>query len=298
MGAIRGHKTMLRAAARVWHRVHRCRWWLRLPFKLALFVLVVTLVLFPKPWLLPEWCGRLRHVERLIDPHQPALADLEQVVRKELRGEPEPRAALKAVERAVCQRIPYAWDWDVWGVADYVPTVAEVLEKGREDCDGRAVLAASLLRRMGYDAQLVSDLVHVWVVTPAGETMSPGSGEKTLVGSETGTHARLSLQTLANLGRGTAFGIGVFPLGRELIILAVFCGLAGHPGVSRRRWIVACTLLLAALALLRVSGEAVGGRGPMPLTFWVGLTAGVLGWLALVVRGAARRPRSSAAPPE
>jgi len=289
---------MLRWFVGSWQRVHRWRWWLRRPVKLGVFLLVVALVLYPKFWLLPEWWRRLGDVNGLLEPNHPGLAGLERAARAKLGNEPAPEAILKAVEQAVHERIPYAWDWDVWGVMDYVPTVAEVLEQGREDCDGRAVLAASLLRRMGCDAWLVSDLVHVWVATPVGETMGPGRGEKTLVGTKTGTRTRLSLAGLVNLGRGTAFGVSVFPIGRELIILAALCGLSLRPGTPMRRQIGGCVLLVAAFGLLRVSGEVVGRGEALPMQFWLGLASAVAGWLLLVVRGAGKRWRSRAARPE
>jgi hypothetical protein len=289
---------MLRWLVDSWRRVHRWPWWLRRPAKLGVFLLLVALVLYPKFWLLPEWWRRLGHINGLIEPSHPGLASLEQVARAKLGQERAPEAVLRAVELTVYERIPYAWDWDVWGVMDYVPTVAEVLEQGREDCDGRAVLAASLLRRMGCDAWLVSDMVHVWVATPAGETMGPGRGEKTLVGTESGTRARLSLAGVMNVGRGTAFGVGVFPIGRELIILAALCGLSLQPGTPTRRRIAGCLVLVAAFGLLRVSGEAVGRGEALAMQFWLGLAAAVVGWLMLVVTGGGKRSRSRAARPE
>ena len=52
----------------------------------------------------------------------------------------EPHALVRGVEKFVYGHVPYAWDWDTWGVADYLPSVAEVRRMGREDCDGRAVV--------------------------------------------------------------------------------------------------------------------------------------------------------------
>ena len=176
---------------------------------------------------------------------------------------------------------------DVWGVVDYLPNTEEVLRAGREDCDGRAVVAASLLRRMGHEAWLASDLQHVWVVTPKGETMSPGKGEKTIQAGPDGTRLRMTTKMLGNLNRGITFGISVFPLTRQLIILAALCGLTMQPRSSVLRRCIGCLLMLAALAVLHDVGRTSAGQeGAM---VWVGWGLAAAGWLTLVIRAGGRR---------
>lgn len=280
---------MRKQHAGFWHRMHawprRRRW----PLKVGAFLVLVTFVLYPKVWLLARQIGRLTDMNAMLQPELPALGELEESARAQAGDELAPEQVLQVVERLVCQRIPYAWDWDVWGVVDYLPTTQEVLEKGREDCDGRAVLAAALLRRIGYDAWLVSDMKHMWVGTPEGETMSPGQGEKTFEGGEAGTRLKLSAGTLANLGRGLAFGVAVFPLTRELIILAALCGLTMHPYSSVRRRVAGCLLLLLALGLVHDSGATPRNLAGQPVMVWVGAVVGLVGWLLLAVKGAGRR---------
>jgi hypothetical protein len=295
---------------RWWYALHRLPRSIRLTAKLSVFVIVAILVLYPKVWLLPTWIGRLRHLDALIDPDHPALGPLVartiSVARELDRGgsdqpasagsemvapagagsQLQPQMLLIAVERVVYERIQYAWDWEVWGVMDFVPTVAEVLEKGREDCDGRAVLAASLLRRMGYDARLVSDMVHVWVVTPIGQTMSPGQGPSTLEATRQGTV--ICWRGMAsNLLRAMSLGIAVFPLGRELILVGTLCALSMHPWSGNWRRIVGCAGILIGLFLLRAGGAGVG-IASLPLCV-AGLICTGCGWLALVVRVGVRR---------
>ncbi len=276
----------------IWFRVHRWPRWRRWLLKAAAFLLVVALVLYPRLWLLPRQIARLGNMNAMLEPDLPALGELERAVRAEVGADAGPDAVLEVVERVVCQRVPYAWDWDVWGVMDYLPTTREVLEQGREDCDGRAVLAASLLRRLGYDAWLVSDMKHMWVGTPVGETMSPGQGEKTFDGGDEGTQVRLSAGMVANLGRGLAFGIAVFPLTRELIIVAALCGLTMHPHSSVRRRVAGCLLMLLALGLMHDAGGTGSGLARQPLLVWAGAAVGLVGWLLLAVKaGGHRWPR-------
>ena len=195
-----------------WQQLHQWAWWLRWPLKLAVLLVVVVVTLYPKIWLLPRWITRLQDMNAMLEPEHPGLIELEQAARAAGGPDPSSEQMLTVVQDVVCQQIPYAWDWEVWGVMDYLPTTSEVLEKGREDCDGRAVVAAaSLLRRMGYQAWLVSDLKHVWVSTPQGDTMGPGAGERTFEADETGTHIKLTAQGLVNIVHGLTYGISRLP---------------------------------------------------------------------------------------
>lgn len=274
-----------------WLRVHRWRCWVRWPLKGAVLILVIALVLYPKPWLLPRTVARLRNLDSTLEPGNPGLAEFEAQVRAEAKEGLNARQMLKHVQRVVYQRVPYAWDWDVWGVMDYLPTTAEVLEKGREDCDGRAVVAASLLRRMGYQAWLASDLKHTWVVTPAGETMSPGRGRKSIAAGPSGTRVLIDWGMIANVGRSMTYGVAVFPLTRELLILIALCAVTLHPWSGGRRRVAGCVLLLLALGLLRDSGAVAGELARHPAWVWLGLALAVFGWLLLAIRGGG--PRSS-----
>lgn len=266
-----------------WHRFHQRPRRVRWPAKSLAFGLVVLVVLFPKVWLLPRYISRLADINALLDPASPGLAPLEERVRCDAPPDAPPATLGAAVERVVCARLPYAFDWDVWSVADYWPTVDEALAQGRADCGGRAVVAASLLRRMGYAAWLTTDLKHVWVVTPEAELMGPGEGAKTLVGTETGTRARLSLDTLANVGRGLSYGIAVFPLTREIAILAALGALSVQPRSSVARRIAGWVLLVGALGLLRFAGPSPTGWAEHPALVYVGVVLAAAGWFALVL---------------
>lgn len=256
--------------------------------------------MYPKVWLLPKSIARLANMNSVLDPTDPGLAPLEQQVRARLAPDASASELLAVVEQVVCERIAYAWDWEVWGVVEYLPTVAEALEQGREDCDGRAVVAASLLRRLGHEAWLVSDILHCWVETESGETMSPTGGDKTLVGGAQGTKTTISLGLLRNIGRGLSFGIAVFPLERELIILVTLCLLTMQPRSSVRRRIIGCLLMCAALFLMRYSGEAAARfEGSLDVAIaGVGFGLAIVAWSTLAIRAADRPSCSVQSPSE
>ena len=283
----------------IWRRIHRWPRAVRWPLKFLVFALVTGLVLYPKVWLLPTWIARLRSLDGVIDATCPSLAPLE----AEVLAAAGPHATLPAVagdvERTVYAHIPYAYDWETWGVMDYIPTVAEVFAKGREDCDGRAVVAASLLRRLGYDAHLVTDLKHVWVVAQEGvaapvELMGPGEGERTLAGGKSGTTVRWDAAAFENLARGLTFGIAVFPRVRELLIVAALCAVTLQPHSSRARRLAGCALLLGALVLLRAAGPATATIAQHPTLVWAGAAAALTGWLLLALESRSARIAGSA----
>ena len=284
----------------LWRWLNNLRWFGRCPLKLIVFALGTALVLFPKVWLIPTVLERYGDMDSVLDPQHAGLGALEEQLRSELAADADASHALQAVQRTVCEQIPYGWDWEVWGVAEYLPTVDEVFKRGREDCDGRAVVAASLLRRLGYDAWLVSDLLHVWVQTPEGETMSPTGGEKALVGTKVGTKTRVSPGVIRNAARGLAYGVAVFPLSRELIILALLCVLSIQPWSSVWRRVAGGLLLWAALEVMRDTGRgaAMEGQARDVAAVWFAVALGLVGWLVLALRAGARRPRCDATPPE
>jgi hypothetical protein len=284
-----------------------------MPAKWILFGAACFFVCFPHVGLLRRHVARLRDLQSLIEPDAPEIA----VLREELladwdKYQPDLKAAgsqtalpaddmparlvLRTIERFVYQKVVYAWDWDLWGNADYVPTVHEMFAQPSwrrqgicyEDCDGRAVVAASLMKRMGYNASLVTDLRHVWVATPEGEWMGPG-GAKTLQATPHGNV--LAWGTVwTNLRLSLSYGVAVFPLGRELVILATAYALMLHRRMSRRWAAAGAVLLLQSLLFLRCVGALPtpgGTASTWPAT--IGLIHLAAGTVVLMI--ASRRAR-------
>jgi hypothetical protein len=67
------------------------------------------------------------------------------------------------IERAVLGRIPYHYDWEVYSVPWYCPTVEQVLERGEGDCKARALVLASVLEAKNITYQIHSSPMHIWV---------------------------------------------------------------------------------------------------------------------------------------
>ena len=158
----------------MWSRLARLpRVW-RYLLKWLVLASVTTVVLYPHPGLLYRQVQHLRNVESLIQPDLPEIAAINREIDAQLATNALRRDELKVVERYVYQHVPYKYDWLNWGNFDYWPTAIEVLGRKREDCDGRAVLAATILRARGFaTAQIVANLNHVWVVVDQTELMGP-----------------------------------------------------------------------------------------------------------------------------
>ncbi len=267
--------------------LNRFRWYTRLPLKGIILAFTVAAVCFPYPSLLFRQWQRARNPNAMIDAHAPGLEPITEELRKRLPSDLSSKEALKRIERFVYEKVPYEWDWNTWGVVDYLPSVEEVLQLGKEDCDGRAVLAASLMRNLGYEVQLVSDFAHMWVKTNEGELMNPGQSIA-LVATEKGWE--LNPGAVRKLIQPLAYGISVFPVGRELIVLAVGWWLFLRKGVGLFVVAASWLLLLNALFLLRLGSD---WREPQVAVQVLAMVNLMIGIGVLWRRGSPGRGRSS-----
>jgi hypothetical protein len=247
----------------MWTRLARLPFAWRCPVKWLLFVLVTIIVLYPRVPLLLKHVHHLRNVESLIQPDLPEIAAMNREIDRLLATNTLRRDEFKIVERYVHQRVPYKYDWLNWGNLDYWPTTAEVLERQREDCDGRAVLAASILRARGFQtAHIVANLNHVWVAVDKAELMGPQK-EKNLrrVGGR-------NVVTLPGLQTwlGSVAMISQFPALRSLIILALGLVLAYHPCRNLTGVLAVTTVALIGFVLVLDWGNRLESRSEATLS--------------------------------
>lgn len=276
----------------VWDSLQSARWWLRWPVKLTAFLCVLVLVLYPRPSMLLRHIHHIRMAESLPDPSSPALQPVlgrfeAYLAARSIRTSgPE---LLVVVNEFVRQQVRYSWDWDRWGCVDYLPSLEEVLASGLEDCDGRAVLAAAILRARGVPADLVGDLRHIWVRTPFGETMNPTGPPAFARGPA--RELRVDWAKLIDPAP-MAFGISVFPLERELIILLAAWLLLLPRQVNGFRAALILLLLVAGLMLIRLAGADPDAVRYGPLA-WAAVH---LAAAAAIVAGIGQSTRSAGLP--
>ena len=236
----------------MWTKLQNLPWYLRWPAKWALVALALFLVSFPNPLLFVRHVQHWQNPNAMIQADHPQLQPWVTELNEQLEPGTPPPEVLKTVQKFVYHKVPYRFDWETWGSADYLPTLAEVLEVGAEDCDGRAVVAASLLRNLGFKADLVTDFTHVWVKTDKGETMSPGR-RKSVIATRKGFLIDWRAVT-RTLPRSLAYGISPFPLGRELVVLAVLWIVLLRPGVGWPAKLICLLIMVDGLLVLRGGG--------------------------------------------
>jgi hypothetical protein len=243
--------------SRMWTRLARLPGVWRWLVKWAVLAFVTAFALYPNVSLLLKQVQHLRDVESLIQPDLPEIAAINREIDAQLATNALRRDEFKAVERYVYQRVPYKYDWLNWGNLDYWPTTAEVLQRRREDCDGRAVLAVSILRARGFkSAHVVANLNHVWVAVDKTELMSPQK-EKNL--------RRVGGKTVITLpGSKTWLGsvamISEFPAFRSMIIIAAALVLAYHPCRNITGFLGVTTVALVGFVLLLDWGNRLETR--------------------------------------
>jgi hypothetical protein len=231
----------------MWNRLTTLPWPCRCALKGGAFLMVLAAVLFPHPLHLVRHVRNLADTEALIQPDLPFIAQINTEIDATLPADFTRTQELKAVERYVYRAIPYAFDWEIWSNVDYWPSAAEVWEKRREDCDGRAILSASILRARGYkDARVEGNINHVWVVAGGKELMGP---EKDKNFRREGGRIIVTPPKAETLLRGMA-QVRHFPAWRLGVLVLATVILALHPSRNRRSWAWSAGTGLAGLAML------------------------------------------------
>lgn len=277
--------------AQFWRWLETHRLLKRVSLKMALLAGVVLFALYPNPILLVRQVGHLLNMESLIQPDLPAMPEINRAIDQLLATNTPTLTEFKAVERFVYRRIAYQYDWHGWVNLDYWPTAAEVWERQREDCDGRAVLAASILRARGHaEARLVANLQHVWVAVGRNELMGPMAdknfrreGGKLVDGKLVGAKTVITLPSLKTLLDSLAMTCK-FPAWRVVLMLVTLLALVFHPAADTGRFAMLCAVMLAGYAVFldwcvrRLDRDAAGFDWNFPVAAALMLGSLVCAW--------------------
>ena len=247
--------------------------------KITIFAAVLVEVLFPHPVLLWREVWTLQNPEPLIQTNFAAMPEINRAIDALLATNTTALTEFKAVERFVYQRIKYQYDWVNWGNFDYWPTAEVVWERQREDCDGRAVLAVSILRARGHtEARIVANINHVWVAVGDTELMGPQADKNfRRVGNKTVITVP-GVKTLEDWIKQ----LSVFPALRALVISFTAIVLLYHPCRHVTGFFVVSTIGLCGYVLLfewsklRMNREITGLDSNFFLGLLLILTATVL----------------------
>lgn len=67
------------------------------------------------------------------------------------------------IESFVYAQLPYSYDWEIYNMPWYFPSLQEAMQIGRGDCKARYLLFASLLEELNIPYQKNISLTHIWV---------------------------------------------------------------------------------------------------------------------------------------
>jgi hypothetical protein len=114
-----------------------------------IFILWILLVLYPNPLNLVISIQRILNFDA-----DPGAVEF---MLNDLPSDPAD------IEKAVLAKISYRYDWELYSMPWYCPTVKQVLELGEGDCKARALVLASVLKAKNITYQVHSSPMHIWV---------------------------------------------------------------------------------------------------------------------------------------
>ena len=250
----------------LWDKTASLPFWEQLLLKFLVFCLTLLFVLFPNPFLLLRQVENYWNMESLIQTDFHDLDTINREIDALLYPETSPKKEVLVIQKYVYRHIRYEYDWKNWGNIDFWPTAGQVWERKREDCDGRAILAASILRSRGFaSASLVGSIRHLWVDIERRELLEPGidpgrmrDGKYGLMGPDREQHIRregnkliLTLPSLDLFLGSMAIYVAEFPTLRNLLLLLISVILLYHPCKNLAKFLGITILGLVGFLLLK-----------------------------------------------
>jgi hypothetical protein len=246
--------------------------WRRWTAKTLAFCALSILVLNPNVKRLVLQVQHIFAPETLVQTDFDGLLEINQQIDNLMARSPG-RSEVKVIEKFVLRNIRYVSDYKTWGNMEYWPTAEEVWRRRQEDCDGRAVLAVSILRSRGYpSARLAISLDHMWAQVNSREKQPATCEEITSIlrpdsRFSTALEAKPTANHVTRLAkaffRPTAFRdtsanlmVGI-PFARKAILLTSLLLLCNYPCRNRSILIVLLGLEGVALGFFALSDVGI-----------------------------------------
>jgi hypothetical protein len=234
--------------------------------KILVFVLFGFVVLNPNLKRALLQVSHTLNPEALIQPDFPGMAEINARIDRMIEADLDGNSEARLVARFVRKQIHYVSDYRNWGNIEYWPTAQEVWERGQEDCDGRAILATSILRSRGYNsARLVVGLDHMWIKVDENEK-APAEPAQLVALLNPNPNFSLPLEERTGAGdflllakaflHPTAFRetstnlVAEIPAPRKAILITGLLLLCSYPARRRRALLLVICLGLVSAAIL------------------------------------------------
>ncbi|NMC04038.1 MAG: hypothetical protein GYA24_02440 [Candidatus Lokiarchaeota archaeon] len=136
----------------------------------------LVLFMFPAFWLIPEQVHvRVNRQATLMTPDDPAVVTF---TSEFLAAHPGYGAAnfserMDMATAFMLHRIRWQLDFETYGLAGHVATPAQVIALGADDCQGQAVVLASLLLRLNYTSTWAVETPFHWYVIARDPALAP-----------------------------------------------------------------------------------------------------------------------------
>jgi hypothetical protein len=233
----------------LWKKLANLRLIWRALLKIVILGCVLFAVLYPNPVLFFKQIQNFLDMESLIQTNFNEIDVINREIDAVLPPDADREQELHTIQHYVYEHIRYEYDWENWGNIDFWPSAEQVWERKKEDCDGRAVLAVSILRSRGFEsAKLVGNIRHIWVDVDQYELMGPDK-EQTL--KSEGGRPVITLPSRDLMLNSAALHIAEFPAIRNLIVLLTLLLLCYHPCRNLTGFFGITTMGLIGFILLR-----------------------------------------------
>ncbi|MEK7486069.1 MAG: transglutaminase-like domain-containing protein [Planctomycetota bacterium] len=263
----------------IWKKTGYWRWIYRVPFKIAVLIASLLFAHYPNPILFLKNIRHLANPEMLIQSDASFLNEVNQEIDQMLPPNATPLQEFNVVQRYVYRKIPYEFDWNLWGNIDYWPTTQEVWDAKKEDCDGQSILTVSILRSRGFSsARLVGNIKHVWVEVDQKELMGP-LDEKNFQGKK-GRFA-IAVPSINLLIDSISFYFREFPTARIGVLWFLILLLLFHPGKSLFEFIRLLPFNVAGFLFLLYWAQA---EKTITLPFLIGFLLTLFSWILAYIQ--------------
>jgi len=193
--------------------------------KFLLLAAWILFVFYPNPWNLVASVYRLKNPP--VIPFQVAH------IAMELEG-----TTPNEIEVFVYNRVPYQFDWEVYNMPWYFPTLDEILQNESGDCKSRYLLFASLMEELNIPYQKNISLTHIWVGYEGKKESNLENVRESFITVDQYGQVRLSLPRPDIKRSGQSFYRGfweVMPLDKKILLLTGFPITFGLPSLQALR---------------------------------------------------------------
>lgn len=184
----------------------------------------------------------MQDVSSLVNGDFRAKKEVNKQINSLIKDSVSKKEEINIIEKFVLKNIEYTNDWEQWLNIDHWPDADTVWQTKKEDCDGQAIFAASILASRGFEkVEIVGNYQHIWVVVDDIEILYPQKEKN--IGSGEGV-GQYSFPSLSVVQSTLYFFISIFPAYRLILLLIASIIILSYPGKKWRIQILTFSVIL------------------------------------------------------